>query len=48
MPSLFKFLITVGVIGGVTFAGLFVLATQFEPEPQVIEDTITGVKIRKD
>ncbi len=47
MPSLFRFLFTLGVIGGLVFSGLYVLATYFEPEPQVVEHTITGVKIRK-
>ncbi len=47
MPSLFRFIFTLGVIGGLVFSGLYVLATYFEPEPQVVEHTITGVKIRK-
>ncbi len=48
MPSLFRFLFTVGVIGGMVFGGLYVLANYFEPEPQSVEHTISGVKILKE
>ncbi len=48
MPSLFRFLFTVGVLGGFVFGGLYILASYFEPEPQSVEHSISGVKIRKE
>ncbi len=47
MPSLFRFVFTLGVIGSLIFGGLYILATYFEPEPQQVEDTVSGVKIRR-
>ncbi len=36
MPSLFRFLLIVGVLGGVVYGGMFALATWFEPKPRDI------------
>lgn len=47
MPSLFRFLIVVATLGGLAFAGLYVLATRYEPEQQLISKPVTGVKIRR-
>jgi hypothetical protein len=48
MPSLIRFLIIIGVLGGVAFGGLYYLAEFAEPETR---ETVTpvpgGVKIRK-
>jgi hypothetical protein len=48
MPSLIRFLLILGVLGGVTFGGLYYLAEFAEPQPR---ETVTavpgGVKIRK-
>jgi hypothetical protein len=47
MPSLFRFLFVVCTIAGVFFGGLYVLATKYEPEQQLISKPVPGVKIRR-
>jgi hypothetical protein len=47
MPSLFRFVFVLGVLGGLAFGSLWVLATYFEPEPQEVSKPVAGVKIRK-
>jgi hypothetical protein len=48
MPSLIRFLVIIGVLGGITFGGLYYLAEFAEPQQR---ETVTavpgGVKIRK-
>lgn len=48
MPSLFRFLFLVGLFGGGIYAGLYVLATQYEPATQEEVYVVPGVKIRKE
>ena len=48
MPSLFRFLVTIGVIGAIATGGLYILSTKFEPEPRVVTKVVPGVKIRKE
>jgi hypothetical protein len=47
MPSLFRFLVVIGLIGSVIYGGLFVLATRFEPVQQEEKKVVPGVKIRR-
>lgn len=47
MPSLFRFLVVVGVIGSILFGGLFLLASRFEPGLQEEKKVVPGVKIRR-
>jgi hypothetical protein len=47
MPSLFRFLAIVGVVGGFTAVGLYVLAEFFQPAPKETTTTVPGVKVRK-
>ena len=47
MPSLFRFIAVVGVLGAVIYGGLYLLATRFEPQPQEVTQPIGSVKIRK-
>lgn len=47
MPSLFRLLIVVGSVTALAFAGLYVLATKYEPEQQLISKPVPGVKIRR-
>ncbi len=47
MPSLFRFLFISGLAAGLALGGLYVLATKFEPEQQVISKPVQGVKIKK-
>lgn len=47
MPSLFRFLIAVGILGGVVFGGLYVLAEYFEPAQKETSSPVSNVKIRR-
>lgn len=47
MPSLFRFIFVAGLLAGLLLAGLYVLATKYEPEQQTISKPVQGVKIRK-
>jgi hypothetical protein len=48
MPSLFRLLLVLCTLTGLVFAGLYVLATRFEPEQQTISKPVSGVKIRRE
>jgi hypothetical protein len=45
MPSLFRFLMFVGVLGGLAYAAIFSLATFVEPKPREITVTIPQDKL---
>src|SRR6188474_1599120 len=47
MPTLFRFLMIVGVIAGVVAGSLYVLAEYFQPEPKEISKSLRGVKARE-
>jgi len=47
MPSLFRFLFTLAVFGGLAFAALYVLATYFEPEPREVTQPLIGVEVQR-
>jgi hypothetical protein len=47
MPTLFRFLTIVGVLGASLYGGSYFLATVYEPEPQETSKVLPGVKIRK-
>lgn len=47
MPSLFRFLFVMALLGGVTFGGLFVLSEFFEPETKETTTSVPGVKVRR-
>ena len=47
MPSLFRFLVLAASLGAVVLGGLYVLATKYEPDQQMISKPVTGVKIRR-
>jgi hypothetical protein len=40
MPSLFRFLMAIGVIVGIVYAGMFALATMVEPQQRDMTVTI--------
>jgi hypothetical protein len=46
MPSLFRFLVVLGIAGALVFGGLYVLAVYFEPVPKETSTPLLGVKIR--
>ena len=48
MPSLFRFLLVAGMLVGGVMSGLYVLATRYEPEQQMISKPVPGVKIRRE
>lgn len=48
MPSLFRFLMVVGTIGAIITGALYVLATKFEPDTQLVTKPVPGVKVRKE
>jgi putative flippase GtrA len=41
MPSLFRFLLVVGLLGGLVYAGVFSLAKYVHPQPREITVTIS-------
>jgi drug/metabolite transporter (DMT)-like permease len=45
MPSLVRFLVVVGVLGGIVYGGLYLMAVFFEPEPKETSTTVQGVRI---
>ncbi len=46
MPSLFRFLFVLMILGGITGGGLYVLATYFEPETKEISKPLRNVKLK--
>ena len=46
MPTLFRFLMILGVIAGVIAGSLYVLAEYFQPEPKEISKALRNVKGR--
>ncbi len=44
MPTLFRFLMVIGVITGVVAGSLYVLAEYFQPEPKEISKALRNVK----
>ena len=46
MPSLFRLLLVLGVLGGVIAGSLYVLAEYFQPEPKEISKGLRNVKAR--
>lgn len=46
MPSLFRFLATIAILGGLIFAGMFALATFVEPTPREMSVTIPSSKLQ--
>jgi hypothetical protein len=40
MPSLFRLLVAIGVIGGLIYGAMFVLANFVEPKPREITVTV--------
>ncbi len=46
MPTLIRFLTVVGLLAGLFYGTMFVLANYFEPQPHEITKTIRNVKVR--
>ena len=47
MPSLFRFLMVVAVIGGIVYAAIFALANFVNPKPREMTFTIPADKFLK-
>ena len=47
MPSLFRFLAVVGLLGGLTYGAMFALAHWFDPKPREITVSIPPDKFFK-
>ena len=47
MPSLFRFLTVVGLLGGLIYGGIYALANLTNPKPRVITVTIPQDKLMK-
>jgi hypothetical protein len=47
MPSLFRFLTLIGVLGGLIYGAMFTLATWFDPKPREITVSIPPDKFAK-
>jgi hypothetical protein len=47
MPSLFRFLVVVGLLGGLFYAGIFSLAELIQPQPREMTVTISPDKMLK-
>ncbi len=48
MPTLFRFLVVLGLIAGVVTGSLYVLAEYFQPEPKEISKALRNVKAREE
>ncbi len=46
MPSLIRFVVVLGVLGGIVFGGLYILAEFFEPVPKEVTKPVYGIKVR--
>lgn len=46
MPSLIRFLTVIGVLFGVFYGAMYVLATYYEPEPKEISKIIRNVTVK--
>ena len=47
MPSLFRFLALIGVVGGLIYGAMFLLATWFDPQPHEITVSIPPDRFAK-
>ena len=47
MPSIFRFLLVIGLLGGLGYAGVFSLAKYVHPQPREITVTIPPDKFAK-
>jgi hypothetical protein len=47
MPSLFRFLLVLGILGGLGYAGIATLARLVDPQPREITVTIPQDKLQR-
>jgi hypothetical protein len=47
VPSLFRFLILIGVLVGLAYAGMIALVTFVEPQPREMSQTVPPARLNK-
>ncbi|MCI0465629.1 MAG: histidine kinase [Beijerinckiaceae bacterium] len=47
MPSLIRFLVIIGILAGIVYAGMVALVTFVEPQPREMTQTIPPSKLNK-
>lgn len=47
MPTLFRFIVFTGMVAGLVYASVYVLAEYFEPVPKEITKPVRHVQIRE-
>ncbi len=47
MPSLFRFLTVLGILGALVFGGLYAVAVLLEPAQRDMSTSVPGVKVRR-
>lgn len=47
MPSLFRFLVTIGLLVGLVYAAMLALVTLVTPEPHEIVQTVPASRLNK-
>jgi hypothetical protein len=48
MPSLFRFLTLIGVLGGLVYGAMFMLAASFDPKPREITVSVPPDRFAKE
>lgn len=46
MPSLFRFMTIIGVLAGIFYGSMYVLANYFEPKLKEISKSVRNIKIQ--
>lgn len=47
MPSLFRFLVLVGILAGLAYGAMFALVTFVQPQPRDMTQTLPASKLNK-
>lgn len=47
MPSLFRFLLVIGLLAGLIYGGMIALVTFVEPQPREMSQTIPPARLNK-
>jgi hypothetical protein len=47
MPSLFRFLTVLGILGALVFGGLYAVGLLLEPDQRDMSTSVPGVKVRR-
>lgn len=47
MPTLIRFLITLGILAGIVYAGMLALVIFVEPQPREMTQTVPAARLNK-